>query len=190
MAYVTAAELKDALGITDTADDAHIQRALDAAEEAVIGHCDRFFDQRGSGVSPQQRIYKADLDGLDDIVSISAVEVDTAGDGTYATATTDYTLEPFNAVLDGEPYTRLVKGSAFPAGKVRISGVFGWPSVPAAVEQAMLLQASRFFKRLKEAPFGVAGVSIDGAGIRLLAKLDADVELLLSRLQKYPVVVA
>jgi hypothetical protein len=50
--------------------------------------------------------------------------------------------------------------------------------VPASVKLAALLQATRLFKR-KEAPFGVAGSLELGSELRLLAKLDPDVEMLL-----------
>ena len=53
--------------------------------------------------------------------------------------------------------------------------------LPAVVKQAGLLQAARLFKR-QSATFGIAQVgTIDGGqGMRLLARLDPDVELLLA----------
>jgi hypothetical protein len=45
---------------------------------------------------------------------------------------------------------------------VQITGVFGWPAVPLAVKQASLIAAADLFK-LKDAPFGVAGISDLGA---------------------------
>jgi hypothetical protein len=50
------------------------------------------------------------------------------------------------------------------------------------VEQATLLQASRFHAR-RFSPYGVAGSPELGSELRLLAKLDADVELALSKAQ-------
>lgn len=50
--------------------------------------------------------------------------------------------------------------------------------IPDAVKLACLLQASRFFIR-KNAPFGVAGSPQDGSEIRLLARLDPDVLVML-----------
>jgi hypothetical protein len=37
-----------------------------------------------------------------------------------------------------------------------VTGVFGWPAVPANVKQAALIAAADLF-RLKDAPFGIAG---------------------------------
>lgn len=50
--------------------------------------------------------------------------------------------------------------------------------VPGPVELACLIQASRWFKR-KDAPFGIAGSPELGSELRLLSKLDPDVEVLL-----------
>jgi hypothetical protein len=45
---------------------------------------------------------------------------------------------------------------------VEVTGVFGWPAVPAPVVQATMLVASELF-RLRDAPFGVAGFGEFGA---------------------------
>lgn len=50
--------------------------------------------------------------------------------------------------------------------------------IPSAVKQACLIQASRFFTR-RYAPFGVAGSPDSGSEIRLLAKVDVDVAVIL-----------
>lgn len=54
----------------------------------------------------------------------------------------------------------------------------GFTTVPAAVKLACEIQASRWFKR-NDAPFGVAGSAEMGTELRLLARLDPDVEVLL-----------
>jgi hypothetical protein len=46
--------------------------------------------------------------------------------------------------------------------RIQITGVFGWPAVPAAVKQASLISAADLF-RMKDAPFGVAGFGEFGA---------------------------
>ena len=51
--------------------------------------------------------------------------------------------------------------------------------VPASVKLATEMQASRWAKR-RDAPFGVAGSPELGSELRLLPKLDPDVEVLLS----------
>jgi len=55
------------------------------------------------------------------------------------------------------------------------------------VRMATLLQASRIAQR-RNAAFGIAAVpGMDGSGMRLLSKLDADVELLLDPYRRRPV---
>jgi hypothetical protein len=111
-------------------------------------------------------------------VSVSALNIDLDGDGIYETSwvlNTDYMLKigerQFNKTVYGEPrpYTQVqvLKGGAtwFPfvwpfthLDRVQIVGTFGWPQVPPSVHQAALLIASDWFK-LKDAPWGVAGIS-------------------------------
>lgn len=54
----------------------------------------------------------------------------------------------------------------------------GGEEIPSAVKQACLIQASRFFVR-RTAPFGVAGSPESGTEIRLLARVDVDVAVIL-----------
>jgi hypothetical protein len=87
------------------------------------------------------------------------------------------------------PWTYL-SGTDWPteAGAVKVTATFGWPAVPAEVRQAALIQAVRLFKR-KGSPFGIAGSPEDGSEMRLLSRLDPDVENLLRHLRR-PWVVA
>jgi hypothetical protein len=59
-----------------------------------------------------------------------------------------------------------------------INQSFEADAIPDAVKAACLIQASRFFTR-RYAPFGVAGSPDSGSEIRLLAKVDADVAVIL-----------
>jgi hypothetical protein len=61
---------------------------------------------------------------------------------------------------------------------VQVTATWGWTAVPATIKKATLLQASRFYKR-RDAPFGVAGSPDMGSEMRLLAKVDPDVEVML-----------
>lgn len=111
------------------------------------------------------------------------VELDTNGDRTYATATADYWLAPSNAADQGRPWTALIFGSTVPVPAhqeaVRVTALWGWDAIPDAISYATLLQASRMYKR-RDAPFGVAGSPDIGSELRLLAKLDPDVSVLVS----------
>lgn len=189
--YCTIEQLKSALGLTDTAYDVELDGACQAAARAIDESCGRRFYR-----TTETRYYSARgrawdwyrLD-VDDLVSVTTLKTDSTGAGVYdATwAVTDYALLPRNAATDGRPYTSIetmALGSyTFPITypyAVEVAGVFGWPAVPPQVRLAAQLQAARWFKRARDAPFGVAGLQFEGGGIRLMAKLDPDVEVLLA----------
>jgi hypothetical protein len=177
--YASVEELKSRLGITDTADDFELGLAVEAASRQVDEICGRYF-WRGTAT----RTYVPESvarQTLDDLVAVTALNVDRDGDGTFEESWvqgTDYALEVtpgrYNTQAKGEPwpYTAAVvlSGSKlFPfvwmwshLDRVQVIGTFGWPAVPLAVKQAALVAAADLF-RLKDAPFGVAGFGEFGA---------------------------
>jgi uncharacterized phiE125 gp8 family phage protein len=184
--YATLSEFKAYLRITDTDDDAQLALAITTASRAVDGFCHRQFGQVDEA---EERSYTAYWDRrarvwvvvFDDLQDITGLTVTVeAGD------VDDYTLEPVNAAQKGRPFTQLrvnTDSTAKPTTErhgVTIDGVWGWDAVPVPVEQATLLQASRFHAR-RFSPYGVAGSPEQGSEMRLLAKLDPDVELALAR---------
>jgi hypothetical protein len=66
---------------------------------------------------------------------------------------------------------------------VAVTGQFGWPAVPAQVIEATTILATRLLRRAREAPFGVVGLGIDGAAVRI-SRFDPDVGFLLDPLVK------
>ncbi len=108
----------------------------------------------------------------------------------YVTGTTYTPVRgwPYNAASKGKPFTRLefAVGTALPitSGRLAVTAKWGWPSVPAGVMNACLLQANRWFKR-KDAPFGVAGIDSMGGATRLLAQVDPDVAVGLSAYRRH-----
>lgn len=192
MAYATLAELRAYVGIpaADTSDDTNLTLALDAATSQVEAYTDRVFTQDPAVVT---RYYQPTETRSVDVHPITTtaglvVRTDDNGDGTFETTwtlDTDYRLDPLNAAADGRPWTRLVALGTrwFPRltsrPGVEVTARFGWgPSVPSAVKQATLIQASRLFKR-NVSPFGVAGSVEFGSELRLQAALDPDVQQLL-----------
>jgi hypothetical protein len=193
LAYASLAELRQFVGIppADTTDDVTLQLALDAAGAQVDQYCDRSF---GADADVTTRLYSPTVTGTLDVDPISTatglvVATDDNGDGTFETTWaigTDFRLDPVNAAALGEPWTRLVALGPrwFPMLPYRpgvsVMAKFGWPgaAAPAGVKEATLIQAARLWKR-KDAPFGVAGSVEFGSELRLLAKLDPDVESLL-----------
>lgn len=184
--YTTLAELKASLGIEDNVDDTALEAAITAASRMIDNYTERFFYRDGTTQSPVYRYYTPqDISVLmiDDIYSISQVAIDAAFDQTYSTvfATSDYLVEPVNAPRKGWPYTRILATGSyiFPyplPQSVRVQGVWGWSAVPSEVSMATLIQASRLFAR-RQSPFGIAGAPDLGV-VRLSARLDADVEVL------------
>lgn len=181
--YVTVPELKDYYRIdaSDTVDDVAMGHAIAAASRAVDHHCGRQFGQVDSA---QERTYTAEYDAVgrywfvevDDVQDLTGLSVTVDGQ-----AVTDWTAEPVNAAADGKPYTtlRLNSGGSSTVHGVKITGLWGWSAVPDVVVQATTLQASRLSWR-RGAPAGVAGSPETGSEVRLLAKLDPDVAVVLS----------
>lgn len=189
MSYATLAEFKSSIGITDTTDDTPLQSCLDAADQLINNYVDTKvgFGQTAS----QTRYYTADRFDFvltDPIVSVSQLATDINGDGTYSQVWTsnDYILAPRNAALDSRPYTEIDTSPFsnadynFPVGylEVKVTGVFGWPSVPAAVKQAALIQAGAIWSS-RTAPFGVIGSQDLGGVLRMSAALHPEARILL-----------
>lgn len=189
--YATTAELRSFVRVLDTDDDTQIGLAIAAASRSIDRSTGRQF---GVVSVAEARYYTARYDALrsrwaipiDDLMTTTslAVAFDSDGDETYADTITDYALRPRNAAVSSWPWTELavlttsdVTPTAAPEA-VRVTAVWGWTEVPDAVKEACLLQSSRFLAR-RDAPFGVAGSAQIGSELRLLAKVDPDVEVIL-----------
>lgn len=126
---------------------------------------------------------------IDDLFDTSTMSVafDTTGNGAYNDVVTGYRVGPLNAAAKGKPYTTLLFDSGiYPPlfqNSVQVTAKWGWTSVPTTIQQATLLQASRILKR-RDAPFGIAGSPDLGSQMRLLARLDPDVEEMVKAFKK------
>lgn len=176
--YASLLELKQYLAIGDAANDLDLERALDAACRKIDGECGRAFSLQ----TAQTRLYypeSAYRVKTPDLVAVTTLKVDTAGDQTYPDTipAADYELWPLN----GERYqeVRLRSSAAdyfIPGYYVQIVGTFGCVvdgAAPVEVRQAALVLASRLYKRA-EAPFGVLQNTDLGQYTRLSAS-DPDV---------------
>jgi hypothetical protein len=191
--YITLAEVKAARDMTPyTYADSDILRAIAAASRIIDASCGRRFYADGDATSV--KYYTPDrFDTLviDDVIAVTSVMSDSSNDGTYEYTwpTTDYSLWPLNAAADGRPYTQLVRkryapwlfpsaglpDGLFPGGdpRIKVTGQFGWPSVPDAISQATLILAARYLTRTREATFGVLiGANADAVRI---SQTDPDV---------------
>lgn len=201
--YCTLAQLKawlvPNLGSTDTTLDDNLTLAIDAASRAIERYTGRRFytnesdETRYATASYATILLERDL-GVD-IISLTSLTADEDGDRTYERTWTtgDYDLDPPNATLDYSPYTRIAStpdgNYAFPVGisrGIKLVGRFGYcttsgqDSWAGEVREACLIQASRLYTRAVT-PMGVAGNSAFGE-MRVLSRLDPDVELMLGRL--------
>lgn len=184
--YITSTELKTELKITDSTDDAWVALVVTAASRAVDRHTRRQF---GKLDTPTARVcgpasYRLELDRwvvpIPDLMTSTGLLVELDG-----VAVTDAELEPFDAADEGRPWTRLAlaEGSSVTwptrGRRVDVTATWGWSAVPTTVKTATMLQAQRFYAR-RDSPYGVAGSPDLGSELRLLAKVDADVAVMLT----------
>lgn len=172
------ARIGSAGGAWSAVDDELHADALEQASRLVDGFCRRFFGTTASATARTFTAVWSDRLIVPDLVSVSALETDETGDGTVDTtwAAADYHLEPTNAATrSGEawPFTAIrvstLSGSAanyFPTTRngVRVTGVWGWPSIPAPVKRATVLEALRILQQ-DQAPSGVHASAEVGAFI-------------------------
>lgn len=199
--YVELEEMKKTLTLDGTSfADLDLQGAILASKEGIEDFCGRrFYTTPADEIryfSPEtfgheRRYIDGDPVGyygtsyldVGDLNAVTEVAVDLGDDGVFEdiwTLGTHYRLEPFNAALDGKPWDRISLtsngGKYFPgyAHSVRITGKWGWTPTPASVKLAASMMVSRWVKRMREAPFGVAGIGPDGEPVRI-AVTDPDV---------------
>lgn len=189
--YVQLTELKNTselIGFSFADYDA--QQAINAAEQGIEEYCDRVFYPSGATVDRYYTPTELGYVLIDDLITASTVATDTTGTGSFSqtwTANTDYQLWPFNAAADNKPYERLLvnhfSSLRFPCWtrSVKITGQWGWASTPPQVKEATTIMATRLLRRAREAPFGVIGLGIDNAPVRI-SRVDPDVAFLLDNL--------
>lgn len=190
--YVTTAEARAYLGQNDTIDQTELEDVVTAVSRMIDAYCQRHFFQ-----STEVRTFVADdwlmlkLGPNNDLTTITSITIDEEGDGTYGKTLTagEYQSLPTNRTApEAQPITTIRALGSFlwpvplidqdQLDRVKISGVFGWPSVPAAVKRACLLQTARIARR-QESPLGVAGFGEFGA-IRVSSQPDPDLRAMLA----------
>lgn len=196
--YCTLSELRGWIGSPSdhTEDDLRLEESVEAASRYIDDLCGRRFyansvdETRYYTASNPERL--TNLDGLDDVASITTLKTDEDEDRTYEVtwAATDYDLAPYNAVLDGKPYTRIDVAPdgryEFPthAKGVQIVGKFGWSAAPDVVKRACLILAAFLFKQ-KDVPLGVQASSGTGQ-IYIDPRISRMIEQMLRGVRKSP----
>lgn len=197
--YCTLQEIRGWIGAAEagyTDDDTRLEESVESASRYIDDLCGRRFYANSVD---ETRYYTAsapntltNLDGLDDIYSITTLKTDEDEDRTYeyTWATTDYDLLPFNAALDGKPYTRISVAPdgdyTFPthAKGVQIVGKFGWSTAPKVVKRATLILAA-FLLKQKDVPLGVQASSGTGQ-IYIDPRISRMIEQMLRGVRKSP----
>lgn len=189
--YITTAEAKAFLRITDAVDDVEIALWVTAASRAIDKRCNRQFGQLAA---PAARVYRR-VPYYDPTTGLWLMEIDDIQDVTgftvngVAYASSGAVLLPDNAPADGVPWTRLgfnVQPYASAPGVPQsntLVGRWGWAAQPAQVGAAARLQVGRWNAR-RDSPYGIAGSPDSGSEMRLYAKLDPDVATTLTGLAR------
>lgn len=183
--YVSADAVADFVRVDDDVDDVDYARCASTASRSIDHATHRQFGRTASESRLFTPLWSYTRGGwiveADDMVTVTAVAVDALGTGIYTSIDLANVIKlDANAPQKSRPWERLLIRNAFMPSFlyahdcVRVTSEFGWASVPVAIEEAALLQASRFASR-RDSPFGVAGSPDNGSEIRLLAKLDPDV---------------
>lgn len=188
--YVTTADFKADLAITDSSLDTLIGRLLDDASRAL----DRWCEVPDGHFAAQSLTRVFDITAKDAargevqlpaLLSVTTVKTDDTGDGVYETtwsASTDYVLYPLNTTPKTSLQVNRDRGRySLPAGQQRLQIVGSWgeaETVPSDIRRAVILQANRWRYRSKS-PEGMAGNA--EVGFVKLAQLDPDVAMILER---------
>lgn len=164
--YASMSELKSYLGVTDTTQDALLQDSLVTASRWIEHHCSRRFYPDLTATARTfhpDYTYRAVVDDFWTSTGL-IVKTDEGDDGTFETTwtTADYSLEPSNGIIDGEPgwpfYRIVAVNRTFRCGRrpsLQVTAKWGWSQTPGPVKQACAYLAEENYK-LKGSPFGVA----------------------------------
>lgn len=167
--------------------DAAMSRAISTASRAVDLITNRRFWLDAD--ADQVRFYTAHSRlavEIDDLVELTELATDPKGDRSFDrvwTLDTDFHLTPLNAEADGRPWERIQPAfrgrwllPTWCVGGVRVTGQFGWLSVPEGVVTATLIMAGRYVLRMRQAPFGIVTAGTDVGAVARIAASDPEVQ--------------
>lgn len=178
--YITLADLKGYLKIdlSKVGQDVQLQDAINSASNEINDHCGRQFGKADAlsarHYQPESR-WSLMVDDFYDATGLTLAYDD--GYGNYGDPVeplvTD--LRPLDGVMDSQPGWpfREIRGSfayvpdgvyGYGTPIVRVTALWGWASVPAAIKQATLIVAAQTF-RLADTPLGIAGAENKFGGV-------------------------
>ena len=198
MAYATITELRTALNKTDNTDDAVLVRLLDAASQNIDRFCNRP-DGFVADTTASARLYKGSGTGwqrIDECVEVSTVKTKASATSSYDTWTSSDYIEcsgderfpNYNPIVEGKPYTALrvdpngdysifYTDGTYPT--VEVTARWGYASqVPYSIKEASVMQAVRWYKRLKSGMSDTLA-STDVGLLMYTRTLDPDIQRLL-----------
>lgn len=178
--YVDAGELAEFVRVN--ADNPYVGTYGTAAARAVDDVTNRQFGILDAAATvTYEAIKAAQLDNgrwllmVDDVQDIAGVTVTV--NGTAVTAGVDgYQWWERNAAVFARPYTGITLATR-PSGDVDLFARLGWLAIPASITAAVWLQVNRWNIR-RESPYGTAGSPSEGTEVRLSARLDPDVRVM------------
>jgi hypothetical protein len=187
--YCTLAQIKASARIDDSVDDELLELAVESASRQIDAACEtQFFQTSATRIYTPQDSYVCNID---DLVTLTTLKTSSAADGIFDVTwqTSDYQLEPLNAVSGGivSSYDRIraVGDYTWPLSggeaTVQVAGTFGHTAVPTAIKQATVILAARIYKR-NDSPLGVTGFG--DIGVIRVGKLDPDVEAMIAPYKK------
>lgn len=202
--YATRDEIKDWIGVKVDDFDLKLDNVVTSVSRWIDQRCQRHFWQATAQARPFDTCdaHVLDLGYFNDVTTITEVATDENRDGTYENvwSASDYQRAPVDALTgapEPRPYRKLraLGGRTWPQrvctdrlGLIRVTGTWGWPAVPAAVNQACLIQGHRIFNR-PNSPAGMIGFADFGV-VRMQGRLDPDVAAMVDPYQLTAVLVA
>lgn len=180
--YALLADIKARLQINDTSRDSELQDKLTVASRDIDRDTGRRFYLDTSATArifnPRNRQHNT-AEGtkllVDDIADVTGLIVEVGTASTGWSAIVGYEYGPDNAIVRGDPVTFLLRTYIpwvyYPLQRIRVTAIWGWPTVPPPIKEACLLRASRLYKR-RESPDGVAGAS--DFGVIRVGRYDPD----------------
>lgn len=185
--YASLALFKAYVRTESTDEDEILGLALASASRAIDRATNRTFSLALTDLEERYFTAERGIARIDDLMDPTGliVSYDSAQDQTYSTTldAADYYLAPIGALTHGKPYTHIYLRTGL-SGGIKVSALWGWDAIPLGIQQACLLQASRIWAR-RNSPYGIAGSPELGNEIRLLSKLDPDVEMLVADYRRW-----
>ena len=179
--YTSLHVFKERIDVTDDLDDAKLEQIITAGSRIVDTITSRRFY-----AATETRYFTAERSDylrVFDLLSVTTLKTDEDGDRTYEVtwATTDYDLMPYNATLDGMPFTWIETTPdgdySFPVDlkkSTELAGSFGYASTtPPLIEEACVLSSHRLLKRA-DTPLGISAVAALGQIQVVVRELQSD----------------